>query len=273
MKEKLRKIFFDPATTRIARSLLVNKLGIGTYEQRVRAGLEANRPHYAFCLYNAASLAKKLGHSEMSVIEFGVAGGKGILALEHHVPKIEKLFSIKIHIYGFDLGEGLPRPADYRDLPFYWKSGFYKMDISALKKRIVRTELVLGDVGKTLPTFLSRDDIPVVGAVMFDLDYYTATKDALQIFHGSSTRVLPRVFCYFDDILGSVDCITSEFTGQRLAIREFNEEHSTKKIDFAYFLERIGYLGSKFSRIRIYHDFEHPNYNTFIGSSDEQLEI
>ena len=36
---------------------------------------EIERPNYAYCMYNAAILAKQLGYSKISVIEFGVAGG------------------------------------------------------------------------------------------------------------------------------------------------------------------------------------------------------
>ena len=43
----------------------------------------ATRPHYAYCVYNAAILAKKLGYKSFSIIEFGVAGGNGIYFLEN----------------------------------------------------------------------------------------------------------------------------------------------------------------------------------------------
>ena len=50
---------------------------------------------------------------------------------------------------------------------------------------------------------------------------------------------LPRVHCYFDDIMGFT---FSEFTGERFAIAEFNRSHSKRKISpifgLRYFLPR-----------------------------------
>ncbi len=39
-----------------------------------------DRPHYTYCVYNAARLAKKLNLNHISIIEFGVAEGNGYLA-------------------------------------------------------------------------------------------------------------------------------------------------------------------------------------------------
>ncbi|MDP1671954.1 MAG: hypothetical protein Q8L65_02425, partial [Burkholderiales bacterium] len=52
----------------------LRKLGWFGYSTRLE--LDAvQRPQYGFCMYNAAVLAKALGHRKISVIEFGVAGG------------------------------------------------------------------------------------------------------------------------------------------------------------------------------------------------------
>jgi hypothetical protein len=81
-------------------------------------------------------LAKRLGHSKISVIEFGVAGGNGLVNLEMHVSEIEKLLNVEIDIFGFDTGGGLPPPKDYRDLPYYWKPGYFAMDEEKLRKKL-----------------------------------------------------------------------------------------------------------------------------------------
>ena len=39
------------------------------------------RPHYAYCTYHAARLAEILGIERISLIEFGVAGGNGLVEL------------------------------------------------------------------------------------------------------------------------------------------------------------------------------------------------
>ena len=51
------------------------------YETAIRRDY-LERSHYAYCCLHSALLAKKLGIKEISAIEFGVAKGNGLLALE-----------------------------------------------------------------------------------------------------------------------------------------------------------------------------------------------
>lgn len=39
---------------------------------------------------------------------------------------------------------------------------------------------------------------------------------------------MPRIYNYFDDIIGSDLGLQNDFVGQRLAIREFNEQHRSE---------------------------------------------
>lgn len=66
------------------------------------------RMHYAYCMYMAALEASTLGYKSIGVLEFGVAGGNGLLNCEFHARALSRLFGIDIEIYGFDLGSGLP---------------------------------------------------------------------------------------------------------------------------------------------------------------------
>ena len=43
--------------------------------------------------------------------------------MEYHAEQVEKLFPVKIDIYGFDTGEGIPAAVDYRDLLYVLKPG------------------------------------------------------------------------------------------------------------------------------------------------------
>ena len=91
------------------------------------------KPHYESVLYEGCLEAKKLGIDRVTALELGVAGGNGIIALEKYKKKIEKVLDIKIDIFGFDTGEGLPRTEDVNeDLPFFWNSDLYKIDKEAL---------------------------------------------------------------------------------------------------------------------------------------------
>src|SRR5579885_3214170 len=135
-----------------ARSLW-GRFPVGSLGLRVRYGIFA-RPHYAYGVYTAADLAKRLNIPAISVVEFGVAGGSGLVALEAIAAEVSRALGVNIAVYGFDSGEGMPAPMDYRDLPYVWEQGFYKMDAAALKAALKQATLILGDVADTVPAFL-----------------------------------------------------------------------------------------------------------------------
>ena len=184
------------------------------------------RPNYTWAVLHSAYLAKSLGIPRISVIEFGVAGGNGLVALEEVAARVEPMFGVKIDVIGFDTGEGLPRVLDYRDMPNIYTPGTYKMDADGLKKRLKRARLVLGNVADTLQDFLASKPAPI-GFISVDVDLYTSTVDALKVLDADESLLLPRVHCYFDDIMG---CSCAEFLGERLAVNEFNEAHPDSKI-------------------------------------------
>jgi hypothetical protein len=172
----------------------------------------------------------------MSVIEFGVASGRGLLTLEKHAADVEKETGVRIAVYGFDSGAGLPKPTgDHRDHPDLWLAGDYPMDEAALRSRLSkRTTLVIGDVAETVPRFLDEGSYPPVGFAAMDLDYYSSTTFALQLFASPKRRMLRHAVLYFDDILGLP---YNSFAGERLAITEFNAANEAVKIDQWYGVE------------------------------------
>jgi hypothetical protein len=244
----------------------------GDYESKLKLGV-IPRPNYGYCLYNSAKLAVKLGYKKISAVEFGVAGGNGLLSFEYHAEQISRLLPIEIEVYGFDTGEGLPKPLDYRDLLYHWKEGFYRMDVEALKAKLKIAKLILGNVSDTLGGFFERTRPAPIGAISFDLDFYSSTKSALAILQGMHNYLMPRIFCYFDDTIGSDIELYNDFTGQRLAINEFNEENERIKLGVPYYLADSGYTGSWRSQIWIAHLFAHPHYNTFISDQTQQLSL
>lgn len=241
----------------------VQALRIGSYKKLLDSGVLA-RPYYGYSVYKAAQLAQRLGLKRISVIEFGVAGGNGLVNLEWHAKKISKLFGVEIEIYGFDSGEGLPAPADYRDLPYHWKKGSYKMDVPKLKSRLKKARLVLGDVSTTVKSFFAEFNPAPIGAISFDLDFYSSTKIALRIFEADEKFYLPRVYSYFDDTIGEEE-LFNEFTGERLAIQEFNQEHETMKLGFVNHFLAEGTPKSWFYKIWVCHMFRHSQYNVYVG--------
>jgi hypothetical protein len=241
---------------------------IGSVATRVRYDV-FDRPHYAYGVYSAADLAKRLGLSAIQVIEFGVAGGNGLIALEEIAAIVASEIGIQIYVCGFDGGGGMPAPADYRDLPHVWQEGFYTMDVSRLKARLQPgTELVLGDLGTTLASWTPRAR---VGFVAFDLDYYSSTKDAFTLFNGDRENLLPRVYCYFDDVIWPEHALYNDWVGELCAIREFNEAHTTKKLCPIHLLRHTRVHQAAWNdKMYVHHDFQHPLYCTMITPKGEQ---
>jgi hypothetical protein len=229
------------------------------------------RPHYAFGVYSAALQAKALGMSRISVVEFGVASGHGLLNLESLTRRIGRYFDVVIDVHGFDMGTGLPRPVDYRDVPYTFGEGDYGMDEASLRSRLNGTNLWIGPVAETVSRLETASPL---GFISFDLDLYTSTVDALRVFDFAPETRLPRVICYFDDVLGPDMSIYSDATGELLAIQEFNERQ-TGCMNLSQW-RSLSY--SKMSRMNwhaqmyVLHDFQHPAYGkSFLPDSRRQM--
>lgn len=232
----------------------------------LQEGGSALRPNYTWGVLQGVQLAKAIGINRVSVIEFGVAGGNGLISLEKSAERIEKIFDVGIDVYGFDTGRGLPKPVDYRDCPNLWSAGNFSMDKEKLQSRLQRARLVLGLVDKTVLEFVKSRPSPVA-FISFDLDYYSSTIQAFKLLEAGHELLLPRVYCYFDDIMGFT---YSDYTGERLAIAEFNASHNERKISPCYGLRY--YLPSQYSQeewaeqIYIAHTFNHRLYTSTDGS-------
>lgn len=229
--------------------------------------------HYARAVWAAAHEAKMLGLKAISVIEFGVAGGNGLLALEFHAREIGRLLDIEIQVYGFDTGEGLPEyEEDYRDQLFRFKKGTYKMNFSQLSEKLTNAKLVLGDIHETCNQFWEMDPAPI-GAMMVDVDFYTSTVPILRMLETESKNVLPRVFMYFDDIIKGFEDV-----GENVAIKEFNQRNrgsisiSPEGTDREYDTFTVGYP-THLARgwavdMKVCHYFKHPLYNVYLAPRD-----
>jgi hypothetical protein len=189
----------------------------------------ASRPQYLAGVLAATEEAREEGVKEISVFEFGVAGGNGLIALEEIAAAVEREMGVGIAVYGFDTGSGLPElTGDYRDYPDHWQEGDYPMDEGALRKRLKpSTTLVIGDIRDTVPQYLPKIR-ESIGFVAVDVDIYSSTRSILQMFSSPERRMLRRVFIYCDDVdLMFTHC----FAGELLAIREFNCSNVGVKID------------------------------------------
>jgi len=259
-----------PLRTQVVRKLL-RLLPVGSFSARLDA-CAFDRPSHAFCLYNAALEAKALGHTAFTAIEFGVAGGNGLMLLCQYRDEIQRELGLTIHLIGFDAGSGLPPSTDPRDLLYTWPPGSFQMDVPKLQARLAgRVQLILGNVAETTRTLTLPADAPL-GAVIFDLDYYTSTRDALTIF--DQANVLPRVWCYFDDVEGTASNALTDHLGERAAIAEFNSTRNPldAHLALAYAFKFVP-PEPWHPRIFVYHRPSHPDYNRCLATEPHTLAL
>ena len=249
---------------------LWTRFPVGSVDTRVRYGIWS-RPHYAYGVYSAAQLAKKLALPGISVIEFGVAGGRGLLALEEIARAVSSDTGVEVATFGFDAASGMPEPADYRDLPHVWAKGFYRMDEAKLRQKLSGAELVIGDVGETIPSWLQTPDRLPLGFIAFDLDYYSSTMKAFRILECPAALRLPRVYCYFDDIIWPERACHNEFIGELRAIGDFNRAHETAKLCPIHMLRYMRpEIAAWHEQMYVMHDFDHPLYCRNITPEGEE---
>jgi hypothetical protein len=242
----------------------------GSVATRVRYGI-FERPQYAYGMYMAAEQAQALKIPAISVMEFGVSRGRGLLAMEAAAREVSEATGVKIAVFGFDTGAGMPPPADYRDVPYIWQQGFYKMDVPKLKSKLRGAELLLGDVGDTVSQWLKRADVPPVGFIAFDLDYYSSTMRAFELFNGPATHHLPRTYCYLDDTVRPENACFNEFTGELGAVRDFNLAHEDRKICPIHHLQNMRPNYAYWhDQMYIFHNFHHPRYCDCVLPSQQQ---
>lgn len=191
----------------------------------------SRRPQYLIGTLAAAEQARRQGVKEISVIEFGVAGGNGLVSLQEEAEAVERDTGVAIKVYGFDMGAvGLPDfIGDYRDHPDVWQPGDFPMDEAKLRARLsARTTLILGNVKDTVGSFFQSHRPPPIGFVSIDVDLYSSSRDALGVFHSPGSQMLWHAPVYFDDI----DFIFNHrFAGELLAIDEFNGLSQHVKLD------------------------------------------
>ena len=175
-------------------------------------------------------------------------------------------FGIAVRVFGFDLGYGLPPPKDFRDAPYLWKRGLFQMEKDTLQKRLKHSTLIIGDVKDTVVQFFSTYSPPPIGFISFDMDYYSSTLSALQMLRTTQVeRFLPRTLCYLDDIVGPDEACHSEFSGELLAINEFNSSAEDRKIAKIHGLAHKRIARCDWAdQMYALHLFSHPQYNRFV---------
>lgn len=215
---------------------------------------------YAHNLMAATREAAAKGYTEISAIEFGVAGGTGLRFCELYAREAARLSGVQVQVYGFDSGKGLFDPADYRDAPNVWVGGQYAMDEQLLRDSLESAQLVMGDIVETAPAFFQTHSPAPIGVMLVDVDHYRPTVAILDMLKQPDEHFLPNVFMFFDDISPF-----SHDQGEQLAVREFNRSVTTMSISPEIaaanptFPPEVAHWAFKLAVCR---RFEHPRFAT-----------
>ncbi|MDA7819970.1 hypothetical protein N9A30_03040 [Flavobacteriaceae bacterium] len=267
MKNKIFKKLFKPYILkriyleRLGEPIIYNFISLfvlifGNIRSKIKYDL-VPRESYAYGILEAADLAKSHNINKISIIEFGVASGNGLLNMCYIANKVTKLTGVEFEIFGFDSGQGMPAPLDYRDHPEkYFTGDFPPIDQDKLISNLPKNaKLILGDIKKSLFEIEKQITSPI-GFVSVDVDYYSSTLDCLNIFQSDTTIYLPYVFTYFDDVY---DIDDNDFCGELLAIKEFNNKNTLRKITKATMLnqKRIFRRSPWTHQIYLTHIFDH----------------
>ena len=244
----------------------------GSYRSKIDFDLIIRQQH-AYGLLQAADRALKLGFRSVTVIEFGVASGAGIMNIQRIASNIQKMTGVKFDIYGFDNITGMPPHKDYRDHPDLYKEGDYKMNYAVLKKHLnSNVTITQGNIKSNIKQFL--ENLPPqspIGFVSIDVDYYSSTVDALTVFDGEASKYLDIVYLYVDDIHKEEH---NSLCGELLAINEFNKNHSKMIIEKYAFLEsqRIFKHAKWIKHMYSLHVLEHEHRNQIHFKEIQELE-
>jgi hypothetical protein len=235
----------------------------GSYSTKIDFDLIRPRK-YAFPILEAARFAKEQGIRSITIIEFGVATGGGLLAMCDIASNVTRETGIHFSVVGFDTGCGMPEPFDYRDNPDLYQAGDFPMDQEQIRRRLPpNARLIIGDLKFTVTEFVEQltPEQPI-GFAAVDVDYYSSALEAFKIFSGPNpANYLPLTLVYLDDIVLPSH---SRFTGELLAVEQFNQTHDLRKIDEYRFLrsQRIFKQPQWIGQMFLLHVFDHPIMKT-----------
>jgi hypothetical protein len=230
----------------------------GDFRARERYGL-ISRPNYLYGMLRAADVARYFGKQRIIAAEFGVASGAGLLNMIELAQLIRRETGIQIDVVGFDTGAGLPPFEGYKNHPELWSPGDFTMENrDELRRKIEgRAEMIWGDITETVGPFVSSlEENAPLGFISVDVDIYSAAKSALTCLGGAPEKYLPAISMYFDDVRFF---FANEWSGELLAIKEFNEQHQMRKIGLDHSLpgRRPGEAEGWYSSMYVCHVLDH----------------
>ena len=84
---------------------------------------------------------------------------------------------------------------------------------------------------------------------------------------------MPRIFSYFDDTIGDETSLYNEYTGERLAINEFNMNKTDIKIAKPHYFHHKSFSQKWYYQIWLIHLFKHKDYNKYISFDNKQMNL
>lgn len=270
----LRNLICEPPLRLLIKAALSNSVA-RKYGFEWAALFDAVRyPCYAVGLQTACKYATLAGASGFTAIEFGVAGGNGLVELSKYAARLSESTGLKIRVVGFDTGSGLPPSTDYRDVPWLWNPGDFPCDISQLRRVLPpEIELVVGRIEETLPRWLGKEVALPIGFVSVDVDFYSGTAAICESLRVADiSHLLPFVSFYFDDLLRY---LTPRNTGELAAILEFNEKSTDRKLDRDDWLSEDRPFGERMWLRRMYSlcCLDHPAMHGHKGRELARLDL
>ena len=261
---------------RISEPLHMNFLSLfilffGSLRNKIDFDLVLRQQH-AYALLNAADQANKYGYHKVTIFEFGVAAGAGLLNLQDIARKITSTTGIEFDIYGLDTGTGMPPPISFKDHPDLYQTGDFPMNFPLLSQKLgPNTRLILGPISDSVSALLTKNfELAPIAFISIDVDYYSSSVDALKLLTHTSLNFLPRVIIYLDDL---EDLCHNSCCGELAAVIEFSESNLLRPIEKHNFLR--GYRLFKNARwidhIFQCHILDHPIRNNLTPSRHQTV--
>ena len=255
-----RRVLYERLTEPLHLNLLsLPIMLLGSYRTKIAFDLVIRHQH-AYGLLRAADVAKEMGLRSVTVVEFGVAAGAGLLNLCKLAGRIGELSGVNFVIVGFDSGSGMPPPIDYRDHPELYQRGDFPMDRERLFNALPsNARVILGPLSETAAEFRKEltPDSPL-SFVSIDVDYYSSARDALVLLcDPDPEKYLPATMVYLDDVMFENH---NRWCGELLAVNEFNAAHRLRKIEPDRFIKsrRIFKHARWLDQIFLLHVLDHP---------------
>lgn len=258
-----KRIFYERVTEPLHLNLLsLGAAMFGSLRSKVAFDLVLRQQH-AYSILACADLACELGIKEITLIEFGVAAGAGILNICKLATAVTRETGVAFRIFGFDTGRGMPPPLSFRDHPELYQEGDFPMNHEVLQQVLPsNAKLVIGELKDTVRLFMQGISVAApIGFISIDVDYCSSTRAALTVLDGAAEQYLPRTLIYLDDLEHPSH---NSWCGERLAVNEFNERHDMRKIEQHAFLRsyRIFRNARWIDHMFTLHVLDHPSRTT-----------